>query len=893
MVQVKKVFQIFKRDAKRLLKNPVALVITIGICIIPSLYAWYNIVANWDPYGNTQGVRVAIANNDEGVENDLVGDLDAGAQTVEKLKENDQLGWVFTSSEKAKEGVESGEYYAAIVIPKDFSADLISMLTGEFDQPQLLYYVNEKKNAIAPKVTDTGAQTIEEQINETFVSTVSETLVEQMQAATVQIDEHGDGAQSGLMRGVKQAATALGSVRSALGGTTGTIETTKSAVDSAKKTLSALSDQVPALTTALQEGDQLLATARASSRAFNTSLNTALTNGMVQLGTASSKANTAIGQAAGTITGAAGKVDGALADVQMVIDDVSQILSDIKDITGVGDTSVIIGALESQLGQLQSVKTALQTQSDDVKNSASAVAGASSALNDAAQQGIASVSGAQQEFAQNVMPQLSSGMDSFSAVAGDLTGVVAGLQPTLKQASGLLDQLNATLDQAKAAVDQTDASLEKLQQTLDDTVTDVAALRSTEALDKLTSILDVDAQDMADFMSSPVTLTTKAVYPVANYGSGVAPFYTNLALWVGGFVLIAIIKLEVDPEGLGAFTAKEAYFGRWLLLVVLGAAQALIVCAGDLMLGIQCVQPALFMLAGVLISFVYVNIIYALGITLKHIGKAIAVILVIVQIPGSSGMYPIEMMPAFYQGLHPLLPFTYGINAMRETIGGMYGMDYLFNLLALGVFLLVALGIGVVLRPMLLNLNMLFDRQLATTGVMICETDDRPRERYSLRVAMRALLDTQSYRRDLLKRAERFVQRYPKLIKGGFVLVFGLPVVLFVLTATLDLSIDGKIVMLVLWIVSIIIADAYMIVVEYFRESMRIQLRVAELSDEGMRREISEHVTLSPLAARAAGMVLPGERKGDASASRPDRDPGACGDGSRETEELEMKGGDR
>lgn len=893
MVQVKKVFQIFKRDVKRLLKNPVALVITIGVCIIPSLYAWYNIVANWDPYGNTQGVRVAIANNDEGVVNDLVGELDAGAQTVEKLKENDKLGWVFTSSEEAKEGVESGEYYAAIVIPKDFSADLISMLTGEFDQPQLLYYVNEKKNAIAPKVTDTGAQTIEEQINETFVSTVSETLVEQMQAAAVQIDEHGDGAQSSLMRGVQQAATALGSVRSALGDTTGTIETTKSAVDSAKKTLSALSDQVPALTTALQEGDRLLATARSSSRAFNTSLNTALTNGMVQLGTASSKANTAIGQAAGSITGAAGKVDGALADTQMVINDVSQILSDIKDITGVGETSAIIGELESQLEQLQSVKTALQTQSDDVKNSASAVAGASSALNDAAQQGIASVSGAQQEFAQNVMPQLSSGMDSFSAVAGDLTGVVAGLQPTLKQASGLLDQLNATLDQAKAAVDQTDTSLEKLQQTLDDTVTDVAALRSTEALDKLSSILDVDAQDMADFMSSPVTLTTKAVYPVANYGSGVAPFYTNLALWVGGFVLIAIIKLEVDPEGLGAFTAKEAYFGRWLLLVALGAVQALIVCAGDLVLGVQCVQPALFMLAGVLISFVYVNIIYALGITFKHIGKAIAVILVIVQIPGSSGMYPIEMMPAFFQGLHPLLPFTYGINAMRETIGGMYGMDYLFNLLALGVFLLVALGIGVVLRPMLLNLNVLFDRQLSTTGVMICEKDDRPRERYSLRVAMRALLDAQSYRRDLLKRAERFEQRYPKLIKGGFVLVFGLPVVLFVLTATLDLSIDGKIVMLVLWIVSIIIADAYMIVVEYFRESMRIQLRVAELSDEGMRREISEHVTLSPLAARAAGMVLPGEREDDALASRPDRDPGACGDGSRETEELEMKGGDR
>ena len=861
MVQVKKAVEIFKRDVRRLLRNPVALVITIGVCIIPSLYAWYNIVANWDPYGNTQGVRVAIANNDEGVTNDLVGALDAGGQTVEKLKQNDKLGWEFTTTAEAKEGVESGEYYAAIVIPKDFSQDLISMLTGTFDKPQLIYYVNEKKNAIAPKVTDTGAQTIEEQINETFVSTVSETLVEQLQAAGVQINEQGGDAQSGLMHGVQQAVGALDGVREALGGTTGTIDTTKGAVASAKKTLAAMSDEVPALTDALRKGDALLTTSRASARDFGSALNVALSGGMAQLGAASAKANTAIGQAAGSITGAAGKVDGALADVQMVINDINQILSDIKDITGVGDTSAIIGALEAQLGQLQTVKDALQTQSDDVKNTAAAVAGASSAMNDAAQQGIASVSGAQQDFATNVMPKLSSGMDSFSAVSGDLTGVVAGLQPTVQQAIGLLDQLDATLDQAKTAVSQTDTSLGKLKDTLNDTVTDVAALRSSGSLDKLSGLFDVDPQDMADFMSSPVKLTTKAVYPVDNYGSGVAPFYTNLALWVGGFVLIAIIKLEVDPEGLGEFSAREAYFGRWLLLVALGAVQALIVCAGDLMLGVQCVQPALFMLAGVFISFVYVNIIYALGITFKHIGKAIAVILVIVQIPGSSGMYPIEMMPAFFQGLHPLLPFTYGINAMRETIGGMYGMDYLYNLLVLGVFLAVALTIGVFLRPLVLNLNLLFDRELAATGVMICEKDDRPRERYSLRVAMRALLDVQTYRRDLVERAERFETRYPSLIKAGFVLVFGLPVLLFVLTATLDLSIDGKIVMLVLWIVAIIAADAYMIVVEYFRESFHMQLRVAELSDEGLRREISEHVSVSPLAARAAGMTMPAERR--------------------------------
>ena len=890
---MKKALQIFKRDVLRLVRNPVALVITIGVCIIPSLYAWYNIVANWDPYGNTGNVQVAIANEDEGTSNDYVGELNAGDEVVSKLKDNDKLGWVFTGADAAREGVESGEYYAAVVIPHDFSRNLTSMLTGTFEQPQLEYYVNEKKNAIAPKVTDTGAQTIEEQVNATFVSTVSKTLVEKVQAAGVELDEQGAAANGGLMRGLDDANGALGDVRGSLVGMKDTIGETKKALASADDALEGLSGQIPTLTDALDKGDKLLGATRGSLRTFNVTLNDVLTRGMGQIGSASSKASAAIGEATGAIVAAGGKVDGALADVQMVINDLEQILSDIKDITGVGDTSAIIGALEGQLADLQAVKNALQAQSTDIQNTASATGKAASSLNDAAQTGISAVAGAQQSFSTDVMPALSDGLDAFSNVSADLVGVVSGTKPAVEQARGILGQLSSTLDQALGAIDQTDAALGTVQDGLAAVRNDVAAARSSSALGEGLGVLEVDPDDMADFMSSPVTLTTKAVYPVANYGSGVAPFYTNLALWVGGFVLIAIIKLEVDGEGLGSFTTTQAYFGRWLLLVALGLVQALVVCAGDLVIGVQCEQPVLFMLAGLAISFVYVSLIYALAIAFKHIGKAIAVILVIVQIPGSSGMYPIEMMPDFFQRLHPLLPFTYGINAMRETIGGMYGMDYLANLGCLALFLVAAYLIGVVLRPVLLNLNLLFDRQLEGTGVMICEKDDRPRERFSLRTAMRALLDASSYKRDLIVRAERFERRYPKLIKAGFVLVFGLPVVLFVLTATLDLDIDGKIGMLALWIAGIIAADAYMIVVEYIRESMRLQLRVAAMSDEGMRREIRQHVSVAPLVARMTGVNLPddgipepadGEPGSDALATR-EADPA-------ETDQVGAKGGD-
>ena len=269
-------------------------------------------------------------------------------------------------------------------------------------------------------------------------------------------------------------------------------------------------------------------------------------------------------------------------------------------------------------------------------------------------------------------------------------------------------------------------------------------------------------------MAAPVTLRSEAVFPVDTYGAGVrAPSTRTLALWVGGFVLIAIFKLEVDREGIERMTPTQGYFGRWILLVMLAAVQALIVCIGDLVLGVQCVEPVAFVAAGVFASFVYLNIIYALGIAFKHIGKALAVVLLIMQIPGSSGMYPVEMMSGFFQAIHPLLPFTYGIGALREAIGGMYGGAYWIDLAHLALFLPAALLIGLVARPYLLNINLLFDRKLAETGVMVCEQGDLERKRYRLRTVIRALLDTDAYRTTLNRRFERFERPLPPLPACG------------------------------------------------------------------------------------------------------------------------------
>ena len=848
---MKKAFQIFKRDLKRLLRNPVAMVITIGVCIIPSLYAWYNIEANWDPYGNTSGVRIAVANEDRGVETELTGELNAGEQTVEKLRENDALGWEFTDAESAKEGVYRGDYYAAIIIPADFSEHLTSMLTGEFEQPEIKYYVNEKKNAIAPKVTDTGAETIEQQLNETFVATVSSTLVEEAKELGVDVDAAGARVERGALENVGDSVDALQRVRDGMADLNGTVDAAKGAATSAREALAGMDAQAPTLVEALEKGHELLGTTRSAAGEFHTALSTALGNGAAQLASASAKADGAVGSISGAVSSAKTKIDISLINFQGIIDTNNRVIADLRALNesimdNSGDVEVFIRELERQNQGLQAAKDALQAQSDSLGRDVETVSDATSAINAAVQGSVKNMGETQAELNATVMPELSAGLDAFSNISGDLSGIVTGLTPTIEQAMDLLDQLNAMLDQTKGAIASTDKTLADLQATLQTVRTDIAALRSSEATRELADLLGMEPDKIADFMSSPVTLTTKAVYPVANYGSGVTPFYTNLALWVGGFVLIAIIKLEVDNEGVGRFTANQGYFGRWMLLVTLGFIQAVIACVGDLVLGIQCEHPALFVAAGVFTSFVYVNIIYALAIAFKHIGKAIAVVLVIVQIPGSSGMYPIEMMPGFFQALYPLLPFTYGINAMRETIGGMYGADYLWNLGVLAVFLVLSLAVGVWLRPKLLNLNLLFDRQLSATGLMICEKDDMPRERFSVRSAVRALFDTEAYRREILERGARFERRYPRLIKAGFCMVFGLPILLFVLTATLDLDVDGKLVMLVLWIVAVIAADAYMIFIEYLRESLNAQARMSALPDDELREELGRTFGGSP-----------------------------------------------
>jgi len=261
----------------------------------------------------------------------------------------------------------------------------------------------------------------------------------------------------------------------------------------------------------------------------------------------------------------------------------------------------------------------------------------------------------------------------------------------------MLTQLSSTLDRSKAICNDIDASLAAIEENLGSTYTDLKALQNSASYKELTTLLKMNPDDVSSFMSSPVKLDTITIYPVNPYGSGVAPFFSNLALWVCGFILMAIVRIRVDPTGLPKFTPTQGYFGRWMFYISVGLVQSIVICAGDLIIGVKCVNPAAFFGAGILAGFVYVNLLYALAVCMRHIGKALAVVLLVMQIPGSSGMFPIEMMPKLYQVINPLLPFTYSIDAMREAIGGIYGNHYLMDMLALGLgFIPIGFAIGLI-----------------------------------------------------------------------------------------------------------------------------------------------------------------------------------------------------
>lgn len=838
------VLRVFWRDVKRIAKVPPAWLVVVFLIVLPSIYTWFNVIGFWNPYENTGNMRVCVVNEDKSVEDETLGHLDLGAQIIGELESNDQLGWYFVDREEAMREVESGEAYAAIVIPEDFSADMTTILSGDFQRPQIEYYVNEKLGPVAPKITDTGATTLDTTVNDAFVSTVSATVASTIDEKLAESKGDIETAKSSVVSKLEQGSAGVADAREALSNLATSADEAIGKVDLAKQSLSDAKNAAVLLSSGLGQASAITGEVNTGLVTFSTSMGTVLDHGSTLLSQTSSQTNSAIGQTANGIVAAAGSVDAALERGQAVVQENAQIIGVLRTLQqslpdGEGKQAIgnVISDLETKNAQSQQTLDGLATLSSDTSALATSVSDASGSVDTAVQQMLGAVDGYRSTLSTTTIPAISSGLGDMGTAANGLSTTVSNQVLLIDQTSAVLDDLKTTLGLSADALRQTDELLSGLQGDLDTMKTDLAALGTSDALGDLVGEDGIDSEKIADFMLSPTQVETEELYPLNAYGSAMAPLFINLTLWIGVFMLMVIMRIEVDDESVRNLSITQRFFGRWLLLAIMVSLQAIVCCAGCLFIGVQTTNAPAFFLTAVLCSLAYLSIQYTLSTTLQHVGKALCVILVFVQIPGATGLYPIEMTPSFFQAVYPLFPFTYGIGAMRETISGFYDGAWMHDAGILLLFLVVFLAIGALARPYLTNLNHLFARQIEESDIVNGEPVQLPERRFKMAELLRVLADRAEYRSLIAARAARFMRMYPKFKMGAIVVGILVPVVVTVIFALTETE---KVVMLTGWLIWLVVIIAALIIVEFIRDNIRRQASLESMSDEEVRTLYSQ-----------------------------------------------------
>ncbi len=726
---MKNIWKIFSADARNIRKNVIAMIVVLGLSVVPCLYAWFNIAASWDPYSNTGNLKVAVATEDAGYKSELIPiTMNFGDTILSTLRTNRQLDWRFVNPERAIEGVKSGDYYAAIVIPESFSRDMMSLFSSHTEKASLRYYLNEKENAIAPKITDKGSSAVRRQVDQIFAETITQAGIDLLDTVSA-IADRGDvrSIASALTENVERTAQDLRAAAS-------TVTAFSNMTGAIQKTLDTTSEFLKQSGEHTEENLDTLKSARDSaaslSKAFSSSANTVktvLSQGKTCYEAVSKEIDSAFSSASKDTASISDSLGGLETEVQSIIDRYTGVRNSLQDLTkSVPETAEllgpIIGGLNESIVSQEAVRDKLKDTQKKIGTAGKNSAAYRKELKKLAAQSSREFSALQSDYHQDIQKQirklfgtLGDTSDSAVNLLKKMDSGITGLSETTGTAVSDLGELKAALDTSAALLDESSSHVESMLRQMRHAAKsgDVGALQE---------ILGKDPETVSAFLAAPVQLETNKLYPVENYGSAMAPFYSTLAIWVGGIVLAAMLKVAVSRSARKKLTDLknyQLYFGRQLIFLLIGLIQSTLICLGDLYyLGIQCEHPFYFLLAGWISSIVYVNIIYTLTISFGDIGKAVSVILLVIQVAGSGGTFPIEVAPGFFQAVYPLLPFTHSMAAMRECIAGFYQNTYWMELGFLLLFLVPSLLLGLVLRKPVIRLNDRFMEKLESTKLM-------------------------------------------------------------------------------------------------------------------------------------------------------------------------------
>lgn len=692
---MKKIFTLYKRDIHSIVTNIMSIVLIGGLIFLPSLYAWLNIKASWDPYAQTDQIPLGFVNEDVGAT--VRGEeIDVGKKLVDNLKKDTNFNWHFVDRKEAMEELEYGNYYAVIVVPEDFSETLGSVVKAEPEKATMEYYVNEKINAIAPKITDKGASVIVEEISSEFISTVNGIIfemfndigleleesipdIELFEEYVFTLEEELPNIHDKLVEMDEQLTHASNMLDVANEKIPQAKEVTKKGLDAIQKTstfLNEVEEKLKAISPALKEEVKEIEAVFKDVNEKRAEIEQAIKEELEEIDVESIESE---------LPKITEDIDGIIASLQEVQNNLEEENEEIE---------TLITTLESMKEDIATV----QGKTDDIK----AFIGNNEQFFKDLQESIGSVTDIDlqafvEKYEDEIEPKMLAEIHAGQETVNEAKGMINDISNAIPEIEKMLNETDTKIDEGQEALDTLFSVYPQVQDRVNTLADTIREVQDEADMQEIVDLLLNDPEKEKGFFAEPVVLHKNEVFPIPNYGTGMTPFYTVLSLWVGGLLLISLLSPNVPEED--TLSPKVVYTGRMLTFMTIGLLQTVIVTLGDIfILGVEVSSPFWFVIFGLLISLVFMSIVYTAIALLGDVGKAVAIILLVLQIASSGGTYPVVLLPEFFQAVNPFLPFTYGVDLMREAVGGIIWKRAFFDIGALIIFAAISITVGVFLK---------------------------------------------------------------------------------------------------------------------------------------------------------------------------------------------------
>ena len=695
---MKNIIEIFRNDIKEVFRKTNTWIIIVGLIFLPSMYAWPNILSSWDPYGHTNNIKVAVTSEDTGATVDGK-ELNLGNSLVEGLKNNKNLDWQFVSNkEEAENGVRIGDYYASIVVPKNFSQDMTSVSRTEPQRATIEYTVNEKINAISPKITNSGASAIANNISKNFVETANGIIFEKLHEAGIKFEENLPSIEKAKEE-IFKLNDNFSTYESTLSELIGKVEYGYNILNNVQNTLPEI-DRVA--TNSIMIADKAGITIN-NIQGFNERLLPIINSHLNVVEEVSKEANVIAKELqkkpdkTEEIKARQKALDSRLqasTERLQLVKNIFEYFNKLSNERLFNNQLERVTTLSNDIMAIKEVNNSIYNKMDHYDEIADTVkeefVNKSARINEVS-------SNMNSKLNVEVAPLISQVLSKAEVNIDKVSGIIAGAQGELPAVERKLSETEVKISNAYGKLLSLQAQMPSAKSKIQKLTDEIKKAESGIDKNQLFNFLKVDYKQQAEFFANPVKLQENKLYHIENYGSAMTPFYTVLSIWVGSLLMSSLLTTKVEDEE-NKYKPYQKYFGRGLLFVIISLFQTLIITLGDMyVLGTQVTSPYRFVLYALLISLLFSSIIYTIVCILGNVGKAVCIVLLVLQLGSSGGTFPIQMTSEFFQALYPKVPFTYSIGLLREAVGGVYIPAVERDIKILFIYLIVVLVGGAIL----------------------------------------------------------------------------------------------------------------------------------------------------------------------------------------------------